>query len=467
MTLKVGGQTRYLNVDQGTDNFLDVFGVRPLLGSTFAPGEDQPGKNNVVVLSYEVWRQSFNADRRVIGKVVDLDGEPYVVIGIMPAGFRFPFGKPNLVYIPVHVRPGWAGSWRTHWLITIGRLKPGASLQQAGADMAHVMQEIGQEEPDSDKGRTATLIPIATALHGNGELSEIGLMLGAVLAVLLIACANVAGLLLARGVARERDMALRAAIGAAKSRLIRQLLVQNALLGALGAGAGMLLAAGSLVAMKAFMVHAFMRGANIHLNLEVIGATLCIGVLSSVGSGLIPAWRSADTDIQNALKSGVTAGTTRQHHKLRASFVVAQIALSLVLLIFSGILLLTLRRMLQADIGFNPDHLLVLQINIPSGDYGAKGRDYMREILMPLEARVRTIPGVAAAGFNERGALLGYGRELYASCGAASRASQSRANCGEQRYHARLLHGAWASHSPRPKLWCPGHSGFAAGSYCE
>jgi predicted permease len=407
MTLKVGDQTRYLHVDQGTDNFFDVFGVQPLLGRTFASGEDQPGKNNVVVLSYEVWRESFNADHHVIGKVVNLDGDPYVVIGVMPAGFRFPFGKPNLVYIPMHVRPGWAGEWRTRWLMTIGRMKPGVSLQQANADMAHVMQEIGQEQPDSDKGRTATLMPIATALHGTSELSEVGLMLAAVLAVLLIACANVAGLLLARGIAREKEMALRVALGAAKGRIIHQLLVENTLLGALGAGAGLLLAAGLLAAMKSFLAHAFMRGANIQLNLGVIAFTLGLGVLSSVGAGLIPAWRATKANPNYALKSGISVGTTQGQHRLRASFVVTQIALSLILLVLSGLLLLTLRRMLHTDLGFNPKNLLTLEINIPAGDY--KGRDYVQELLTPLEARVQAIPGVIAAGFNEQGALLGYG----------------------------------------------------------
>ena len=409
MTLKVGEQTRYLNVDQGTDNFFDVFGVRPLLGRTFAPGEDQPGKNNVVVLSYEIWRQSFHADRHVVDKVVSLDGEPYVVIGVMPAGFGFPFGKPNLVYIPMHVRPNWVGAWRDHWLMAFGRLKPGVSLQQAGADMTHVMREIGQEKPDSDQGRTATLLPISTALRGSRELSQIALMLGAVLAVLLIACSNVAGLLLARGIAREREMAMRVAVGAPRRRLVRQLLVENTLLGALGAGAGILLATGLLAAMKAFLAHAFMRGANIRLNLEVIAVTLGIGVLSSIGAGLIPAWRAARSDPNQALKSGITAGATRRQHQLRASFVVAQIALSLILLVFSGILLLTLRGMLQADIGFNPKHVLTLEINVPAGDYAAKGRDCVQQLLTPLEARVRAIPGVIAAGFNEEGALLGYG----------------------------------------------------------
>ena len=234
-------------------------------------------------------------------------------------------------------------------------------------------------------------------------------MLGAVLAVLLIACANVAGLLLARGIAREREMALRVAVGAARVRLVRQLLVENALLGALGAGAGILLAAGLLAAMKMFLVHAFMRGADITLNLDVIAVTLGIGVLSSVGAGLIPAWRAAKADPNQALKSGASAGSTRRQHRLRAGFVVAQIALSLILLLFSGVLLLTLRRMLQADIGFKPRNLLMLGINIPAGDY--KGRDYVKKLMTPLEEDVDAIHGVVAAGFIDQPPIFGYGSE--------------------------------------------------------
>jgi predicted permease len=349
MTMKTGDQTHYLNVNQVTDNFFSVFGVKPLLGRAFVSGEDQTGKNNVVVLSYEVWRQSFNADDHVIGETVHLGGDPYVVIGVMPAGFRFPYGRPNLVYIPVHVRPNWIGSWRDHWLMTVGRMKPEVSIQQANADTAHVMQEIGQEKPDSDNGRTATLTPISQALRGKNEGTELALMLGAVLAVLLIACANVASLLLARSITREREMALRIAIGALRTRLVRQLLIENALLGLMGAGAGLLLAAGMLLTMKAFLIHAFMRGANIRMNILVIVITLGISLISSMGAGLIPAWRAAKSEPNRALKSGNTTGTARHQHRLRGGFVVLQITLSLVLVVFSGVVLLTLQRMMQAN----------------------------------------------------------------------------------------------------------------------
>jgi len=411
MTLSAGKQTQYLRVTQGADNFFDVFGVRPLLGRTFLPGEDQPGKNDVVVLGYDVWRQNFNADPEVVNKVVQLDGRPYVVIGVMPAGFRFPFRAPNLVYIPMHVRPNWVSAWDTNWLMTVGRLKSEVTMQQAQADIAHVMQEIGQQYPATDKGRSAQLIPITTALHatrtGGSELSEIGVMLGAVLAVLLIACANVAGLLLARGIARDREMSLRVAVGAARSRLIRQLLVENVLLGVLGAGAGLLLAIGLLSAMRVYLAHAFMRGSNIQLNFYVISITLAAGILSSIGAGLIPAWRTSKTNPNQALKSGGKVGPSRRQHELRAGFVVVQISLSFVLVVFSGLLLFTLQRMLQTDLGFSTKNLLTLEVNIPSGDY--KGRNFVTSLMEPLEQRAQNIPGVKAAGFSDQMPVVGYG----------------------------------------------------------
>ena len=407
MTLRVGDRAQYLNVTQGSDNFFDVFGVKPMLGRTYLPGEDQPGRNNVLVLSYEVWRQQFHGDRNVVGKTVNLDGSPYVVIGVMPAGFRFPFGKPNLIYIPMHVRPSWVHSYGDHWVETVGRLKHGVSLQSAQAEMAHVMLEIGRQNPETDQGRTAQLTPIAAASHEEKELPEIAVLLAAVLAVLLIECANVTGLQLARGVAREREMALRVAIGAQRNRLVRQLLVENALLGALGAASGLLLAAGLLSAMKVFLAHAFLRGANIQLNIAVIGVTLAAGVLSSMAAGLIPAWRATRSDPNQALKSGIATGTTQRQNRLRASFVITQIALSLVLVVFAALLMMTLRRMLQIDFGFSAKNLLMLGLNIPSGDY--KGRDYVKEFMLPFERRVDAIPGVTAAGFIDQPPVLGFG----------------------------------------------------------
>jgi putative ABC transport system permease protein len=402
MTLRVGDQAQYVHVTQGTDNFFHVFSVNLILGRTFLPGEDTPGKN-----SYEIWRRSFTGNRNVIGTTVHLDGESYQIVGVMPAGFRFPLGEPNIVYIPMHVRPSWVDGWRDHWLLTIGLVKPGVTLQTAAADMSRVMANIGNQHPDSDKGRTVQLMPITSALRGKNELPEIWVMLGAVLAVLLTACVNVAGLLMVRGLAREREMALRIAIGAARFRIIRQLLVENVLLGALGGATGLLFAMGLLAAMKVFLAQAFMRGSNVRLNIPVALVALGIGVISSIGAGLLPALRVSKSDPNWALKSGISTGTSRSQYRLRAGFVITQVALSLVLVVFSGMLLLTLRRMLRTDLGFDAKNLMMLGINIPSGDYNDRG--YVQSLMAPLEEHVVAIPGVVAAGFIDQPPALGYG----------------------------------------------------------
>ncbi len=187
---------------------------------------------------------------------------------------------------------------------------------------------------------------------------------------------------------------------------MRQLLVENTLLGLLGAGVGLLLGVALLAAMKIFLAHAFMRGGDVHVNVYVIAVTLCAALFFSISAGLIPAWRAAKTAPSYVLKSGITSGTSHKQHEIRASFVVVQIALSLILVVFSGLLLLTLQGMLQTDFGFNPQHLLALQINIPSG--GFEGH-FVTSLLEPLEQRAQAIPGVIAAGFIDQMPIVGYG----------------------------------------------------------
>lgn len=402
VTLQQGTQTIYLPATQGTDNFFDVFGVRPLLGRTFLPGEDQAGKNDVVVLSYEVWQQDFGGKSSVVGQTVHLDGTPYTVVGVMPARFRYPVGTPNLVYMPLHVSTYLLAARGTHWLDTLGRLKPGVTIAQAGADMTHAMDEMAKQYPDHDKGRFAQLVPMSNAIHinasGNNDKPELWILLAAVFAVLLIACTNVAGLLLARGLLREREMAVRSALGAGRKRLVGQMLTESILLGLGGGICGLAIAGLLLTGLKQFLENAFARGGNVHLNVAVLAVTFVIALIASVGAGMAPAWRAAHVDPNHALKTGGSTGTTRHQHRLRASFVVVQVALSLMLLVCSGLLLLGLRNMLESDLGFNPKNLLTLEVDVPSGAY--KGRDFVQALVEPLETRVRAIPGVIMVGSN-------------------------------------------------------------------
>ncbi len=403
VTLTQGSQATFLHRVQGTDNFFDLYGVKPLLGRTYLPGEDRNGRNDVAVLSYSVWQQYFGGNRSIVGQTIHLDGSPYTVIGVMPPGFRVAFDTPNVIYTPLHMSPDQIRSRGSHWMPVFGRMKPGVSYAQAQADMNHVLNEMGKQFPDEDKGKTAKVFPIIDFLHqdrnGNNDRPVVWLLLTAVFAVLLIACTNVAGLLLARGLLHEREMAVRTALGAGRMRLATQTLTESILLGLGGGIAGIILAMLLLAAVKQFLEKAFTLGGDARLNVPVLIATLILSLLASVTAGLIPAWRAARMDPNHALKAGGNAGTTRHQHRLRAGFVVVQVALSLMLLVCSGLLLLGLRGLLRTDLGFNPKNLLTLEVDIPSGDY--KNRDFGQALIQPLEARVQAIPGVTAVGSND------------------------------------------------------------------
>jgi len=411
VTLNYGGRAVYLHAVHGTDNFFDLFGVKPLLGRTYLPGEDQPGRSHVAVLSYGVWRQYFGGQKGIVGKTVDIDGSPYTVIGVMPAGFRVLFDASNVVYTPLQLTPELIKLRGDHWLPSFGLLKPGVTVGQATADMNHVFDELGRQYPDEDLGKTAQVVSYADMMHtnmqGKDDRTELWVLLAAVFSVLLIACTNVAGLLLARGLVREREMAVRAALGAGRKRLVRQMLTESVLLGLAGGVGGLVLGYLLLVAMRQFLEKAFARGGDAHLNLPVVAATFGISLLASVAAGLSPAWRTARVDPNAALKSGGSVGASRGQHRLRSGFVVAQLALSLVLLVCSGLLLLGLRSMLETDWGFSPKNLLTLEVDIPSGNY--QGRDVVQALVEPLEARVAAIPGVTALGSNIMVPILEWG----------------------------------------------------------
>ena len=384
-----------LHATKGTDNFFDVFGVRPILGRTFLPGEDQPGRDDVAVLSYEVWQRDFQADPKVIGHMARLDGHPYTIIGVMPADFRFPLGQRNAVYTPLHANPEWITSRGNHWLGTIGRMKPGVSRQQAQADLQQVFANMGRAYPDTDAGRTVLLHTLDATLS-EGVASPLTVMGAAVLAVLALCCVNIAGLLLARGVGREREMALRAAVGAGRATILRQVLTESLVLAAFGCGAGVLLAMLVLNGMRTFLIDALQRGAEVHLNLSALAVALVLATVTSVLAGILPALRLANTDPSQALRAGGSAGTTRVHHRLRSAFIVTQVALALVLLFTSGLLLRSILEQRHTDLGFAPGHIASAEIDLSPGRY--QGRNPLGNFYHPLLDRLQHAPGIAAVG---------------------------------------------------------------------
>lgn len=380
---------------KGTGNFFSVFGVKPLLGRTYVAGEDQPGRDTVAVLSYEVWQTNFGGRADVIGKTIRLDGTPHTVIGVMPAGFRFPLSARNAIYKPLIPDPKLKTSRGSHWMRTVGLLKAGVPRLEAQADLTRVLADLARAYPDTDGGRTARLVPLHESVTGQAA-GPLRTLLLAVFALLAIACVNVAGLLLARGVKREREMALRAAVGAGRDRLIRQVVTEGLVLSAAGLAVGILLSWALLAAMRAFLIGAVARGADVQLNGAVLLFAVVLAAATSVAASLAPALRLSGADPNRALRSGGSAGVSRGQHRLRSGFVITQVALSLVLLVVSGLLLRNLRALLNTPLGFEPSRILTTAIQLSPGEY--EHRDPLSTFYRPLLDRVTHLPGVQAAG---------------------------------------------------------------------
>ncbi|MGD0891491.1 MAG: ABC transporter permease [Terracidiphilus sp.] len=393
-----------LSAVKSTDNFFDVFGVKPLLGRTYLPGEDQPGKDNVVVLSHEVWQSSFGGRADMVGKDVQLDGTPYTVIGVMPAGFRFPMEAHEAVYTPLHMNPAWAKARGMHWMRTVGRVKQGVSNEQARTDLNRVMTDLARAYPEQEAGHTvASLLPLDVAANSLDRFGKrtlagpLGTLAMAVLALLAIACVNVAGLLMARGIKREREMALRSAVGASRARLMRQLVNESLVLCFAGLLGGVLVGWAVLKAMNVFLVHAMSRGADIHLNLAVVAVAAVLSLIASLLASLSPAIRLSGADPNRALRAGSTgAGTGRSQHRLRSAFVITQIALSLVLLVVSGLLLKNLQGLLHTNLGIDASSILTTRLDLSKGHYA--GRDPIVSFYDPLLAKIAQLPGVRGVG---------------------------------------------------------------------
>jgi putative ABC transport system permease protein len=392
--LEGGSSPVALRAIGGTDNLFDVFGVSPIAGRTFAPGEDQNGRNDVVVLSYEVWQQDFGERASVVGQTVRLDGSRYTVIGVMPAGFRFPIGAINAVYVPLHLTANQRNNRGNHWLQTVARLKAGVTPRQAEADLDTVFTQLGRND-EFNAGRSVHAVDLVTWTVG-ATANSLRLLLWAVLAVLVIGCVNVAGLLLARGVQREREIALRSALGARRGRIVRQLVTEALVFAAVGAAGGVALAYGLLNLIRMLLIASLSRGSEVAISLPVLAAALGISIAVTFAAALIPALRLAGTAPNLALKSGGGAGVSRGQHRLRTGFVVTQVALALTLLVVSGLLLDMLSQLRSTWLGFRPDHILTAEVDLPRGRY--EGRDVLANFYQPLMDKVSGLPGVRSVG---------------------------------------------------------------------
>ena len=400
-----GSTSIALHAVSASDNFFQVFDVKPTLGRTFQPGEEQPGRNAVVVLSSEVWQNQFGGSPAALGSKVQLNGLAYTVIGVMPPGFRFPINLTNAIYLPLHLTENQRTSRGNHFLPTVARLKDGITPQAAQAEMTSVLNQLGKVYPDT-RGRKVKLIDLASFTIGNTG-AALRLLVYAVLALLAIGCVNIAGLLFARGVRLQHEAAMRSVLGASRLTLIRQLLTENLLYALGGAFLGVALAYALIHAVKLLLVASLARGVDVTLNLPALVASLCLALLTSLLAGLFPAIRISGASMNLALRSGTRTSADRGQHRLRAAFVVTQIALALVLLVTAGLLFRQLSGLFHTPLGFDPTHILTAEIDLSPGSY--EKRDALADFYTPLIERVQALPGVRAAGLIQLVPIQNYG----------------------------------------------------------
>ncbi len=371
-----------------------LLGVEPQIGRVFTAAEDQPGSQHVVLLSYRLWQRRFGGDPNIVGKPLTLNGESYIVVGVMPASFQFPTSDDE-AWVPIAFTQQEASSRGRHYLEVLARLKPGVPLAQAQSDMTTIATRLQQQYPEQNADLGAVVQPLHEHLVGDIRPALL-ILLGAVGLVLLIACANVANLLLARAAVRQKEIAVRVALGAKRRRLIRQFLTESILLSTLGGIVGLGIAYGGLVLLKAFIPENISQAREISLDFKVLAFTLLVSVLTGVIFGLAPAIQAARFNQIDTLKEGGRdAATGGSGKRLRSLLVMSEVAISLVLLIGAGLLINSFLRLRNVDPGFRADNLLTMKIVLPEPKY-AKFQP-RAAFYTDLVQRVQSLAGVRSA----------------------------------------------------------------------
>ena len=380
-----------------SSEFFPTLGVNPVQGRGFALGEDEVGAAPVAMISSGLWSRKFSSAPDILSKIITLDGKNYSIVGVMPANFHLdiPGFRDGDVYLPV-------GQWSNPFLLKrgaglgihgLGRLKPGTTLVQARADMEGVTAGLATAFPDFDKGISAKLVPLKQQMVGDVQ-AYLMVLFAAVGFVLLIACANVGNLLLARSTLRTREFAVRVALGAARIRVVRQLLTESVLLGLAGGVVGVSLAALGTSAALETLPAALPRAEQIGLDWHVLFFALSISVLAGIVFGLVPALKISQPNLNERLKEGGRGASGTQHQAQRI-FVVSEMALSVVLLIGAGLTIRSLMQVWRIDPGFNPHNMLTLGVSLPPSMMGAKP-EAIRNAFRDLDQKLSSIPGVQA-----------------------------------------------------------------------
>ncbi len=394
-TLVGEGDPEQLQGTRASTNLFALLGVKPALGRDFLPEEDHSGGERVVIVSHGLWQRRFGADPGMVGKQLTLNGYSYTVVGVMPAGFRFPNSRTEL-WVPVAFSAADLGNRGGHFLTVSARLKPGVTLEQAQIEMNAIAERLQEQYPQTNAAWGARVALLVEEVVGDVRSSLLALVC-AVAFVLMIVCANVANLLLARAAARRREVAIRAALGASRSRLLRQLLTESVLLSLLGGALGMLLAARGVDALVSFGPTNIPRLNQVVMDGRVLGFAFLISLATGIIFGLAPALQASQTDLTESLKEGgrsSSAGAGSQ--RLRRLLVVAEVALSLVLLVGAGLMIKSFVRLSKVETGFDSQNTLTAQINLPQSRYddGQQQAAFFRQVLERIEA----LPGVESVG---------------------------------------------------------------------
>jgi len=394
-TFTLTGSREPIHVDGlvATADLFSVLGVRPALGRLFFPEEDQPGRH-AVILSHDLWQQRFDSDPAVVGRSIRLNRMDFVVVGVMPPGFAFPIqSKPIEVWVARGVDHE-APNRDSHYFGVIARLRSHVTLEQARAEMATIAARLAKEYPKSDGGFTVNVVPEHEPLVGGVRTATL-ILFGAVVLVLLIACANVANLLLARATSRTREIGVRAALGAGPRRIVRQLLAESLLLSTLGGALGLFLAWWGTSGLVRLGPQDIPRLAETGLDGRVLAYTAAAILLTGVIFGLAPALRAASSNLIVTLKAGgPAAGESEHRHRLRAALVVSEVALTLILLTGAGLLINSLYRLASVNLGFSPRGVLTFAVDLSDMEYtAAQAVTRLNELL----ERIRHAPGVISA----------------------------------------------------------------------
>ncbi len=395
------GEPEEIPTQLATTNLFSVLGTSPLLGRTFAADEGGPGKPSVMIISYGLWQRRFGGDPGIVGRQVTFNNQPATIVGVMPASFGWHIqrgtqaSKPADVWVPfpitneMRVRRGRFAS-------SVARMKPGVTIDQARREMDLIAARLAQQYHDFNATWGVNVVPLRTQFTGQIR-TPLLIVLGAVGLVLLIACANVANLLLARASSRSKEIAVRAGLGASRWRIARQLLTESVLLSLIGGVLGVLVAWWGTKALVALSPPALMDLQRVSVNLPVLGFTLGLSLLTGLVFGLVPALVASRVDLQGSLKEGGKGlGGGVGSHRVRNVFVVTQVALALVLLISAGLLVKSFNRLQAVDPGFNAENLLTVRVSLPAAKYNTdqKRIDFFQQAV----AQMRAIPGVVSVG---------------------------------------------------------------------